>query len=149
MKDFTKQLKLNLQNLPRRCTLIGCTCLWVENLGVEGPTSKMLEEDGRKYSVKNTMVLIPRFEGVQSCSFHLPLRDKYKSISGVASFLPKMDLPVKLVIALVHPISMGKLTGFAVRTKKEYGEEVSKIYSITYMNAFLLYLSFPRFCYFG
>lgn len=124
IKDFTKQLKLNLQNLPRRCTLIGCTCLWVDNLGIEGANNEMLEDDGRKYSVRNAMVLIPRVEGVQSYSFHLPLRDKYKSIGGVASFLPKMDLPVKLVIALVHPISMGKLTGFAVRTKKEYGEEV-------------------------
>ena len=43
----------------------------------------------------------------------------------MASFLPKMDLTVRLVIALVHPVSLGKLTGFAVRTKKEYGEQVS------------------------
>lgn len=129
MKDFKKQLKLNLQNLPRRCTLIGCTSLWVDNLGIETPSDDILEDDGRKYSVRNALVLIPRIEGIQSCSFHLPLRDKYKSISGMASFLPKMDLPVKLVIALVHPVSLGKLAGFAVRTKKEYGEEVSGIIS--------------------
>lgn len=125
MKDFTKQLKLNAQNLPRNCTLIGCTGLWVDHLEREEPSIEILEEDGRKYGIKNAMVLIPRVDGIQSCSFHLPLRDKYKSISGVTSFLPKMDLPVRLVIALVHPVSLGKLTGFAVRIKKEYGEQVS------------------------
>ncbi|EDO47626.1 predicted protein [Nematostella vectensis] len=70
------------------------------------------------------MILIPRTPDVQVSDFYVPLRNKYKGLEGLGSFLPDMDLPVRLVLVFIHPLSLGKLTKFAVTCKSKYGNEV-------------------------
>ncbi|XP_031567012.1 F-box only protein 22-like [Actinia tenebrosa] len=123
MKDFSKYLRINQASLPRRCVLVGCGTLGIYHLGKNSPiffsgNNLLSKEDANN---QHAMVLFPRALGVQVCSFHVPLRNKYKSISGIDSFLPVMEEPVKLVLVLAHPLSLGKLTNFAVNVKKKYG----------------------------
>lgn len=122
IKDNSKYLKINQASLPRRCVLVGCGTSGVYYSAKTQSSSfsknNLLPIEGT--NTLNAMVLFPRAPGVHVGSFHLPLRNKYKSISGLDSFLPVMEEPVKLVIVLAHPLSLGKLTNFAVKVKKKY-----------------------------
>lgn len=106
--------------LPVSCPLIGCT-----GLGVIGSDER---EWGRPREIENTaglsLLMFPRCDGLEIRDFHIPLRNKYKRISGVKSFLPDTNLPVKLVIVLAHPLSLGKLTRLTLALRSKYGDDV-------------------------
>lgn len=119
--SFIKNFLQSVRNcLPVKCPLIGCT-----GLGV-------IASDERNWSqpreIENSaglsLMMFPRCDGLEIRDFYVPLRNKYKKISGIKSFLPDMDLPVKLVIVLAHPLSLGKLTQLTLALRSKYGEDV-------------------------
>ena len=115
---FIQRFLLSIQNcLPVNCPFIGCTGLGVVGSETHPPAN----------SEGLSLMMFPRCDGLEVRDFYIPLRNKYKKISGVKSFLPDMSLPVKLVIVLAHPLSLGKLTNLTVALRSKYGEEVSFI----------------------
>ena len=103
------------------CPFIGCTGLGVVGSETHPPAN----------SEGLSLMMFPRCDGLEVRDFYIPLRNKYKKISGVKSFLPDMSLPVKLVIVLAHPLSLGKLTNLTVALRSKYGEEVSFVELVT------------------
>lgn len=119
---FIQRFLLSIQNcLPVNCPFIGCTGLGVIGSETHPPAN----------SEGLSLMMFPRCDGLEVRDFYIPLRNKYKKISGVKSFLPDMSLPVKLVIVLAHPLSLGKLTNLTVALRSKYGEEVSFVELVT------------------
>ena len=117
--SFIKNFLQSVQNcLPVNCPLIGCTGLGV--IGSGRPPSLQPSENSEGLS----LMMFPRCEGLEIHDFYVPLRNKYKKIRGVKSFLPDMSLPVKLVIVLAHPLSLGKLTHLTLALRSKYGDDV-------------------------
>lgn len=114
--------------LPVNCPLIGCT-----GLGVIGSDER---RRGQPREIENTaglsLLMFPRCDGLEIRDFHIPLRNKYKRISGVKSFLPDMNLPVQLVIVLAHPLSLGKLTRLTMALRSKYGDDVRYTIKISF-----------------
>lgn len=117
--SFIKSFLQSVQNcLPMNCPFIGCTGLGV--IGSGRPISSHPFENSQGLS----LMMFPRCDGLEIRDFYIPLRNKYKKISGVKSFLPDMSLPVKLVIVLAHPLSLGKLTHLTLALRSKYGDDV-------------------------
>ena len=114
--------------LPVNCPLIGCT-----GLGVIGSDQRQW---GQPREIEKTaglsLLMFPRCDGLEIRDFHIPLRNKYKRISGVKSFLPDTDLPVQLVIVFAHPLSLGKLTRLTRALRSKYGEDVRYTIKISF-----------------
>lgn len=117
--SFIKNFLQSVQNcLPGNCPFIGCTGLGV--IGSGRPYLRHPFENSEGLS----LMMFPRCDGLEIHDFYVPLRNKYKKISGVRSFLPDMALPVKLVIVLAHPLSLGKLTYLTLALRSKYGDDV-------------------------
>lgn len=119
--SFIKTFLQSVRNcLPVNCPLIGCT-----GLGVIGSDQT---NSGQPQELENSpglsLMMFPRCDGLEIRDFYIPLRNKYKNISGIKSFLPSMALPVKLVIVLAHPLSLGKLTNLTLALRSKYGDDV-------------------------
>jgi len=113
------------------CPLIGCTGLGV--IGSDQTNSGQPQE--MENSSGLSLMMFPRCGGLEIRDFYIPLRNKYKNISGIKSFLPSMTLPVKLVIVLAHPLSLGKLTNLTLALRSNYGDDVVIVggYSDSYL----------------
>ncbi|XP_068710264.1 F-box only protein 22-like [Montipora foliosa] len=125
-----KSFLQSIQNcLPSNCPFIGCT-----GLGVIG-SGRSLSSHPSENSQGLSLMMFPRCERLEVRDFYVPLRNKYKKISGVKSFLPDMTLPVKLVIVLAHPLSLGKLTHLTLALRSKYGDDVLIVggYSDSYL----------------
>jgi len=119
--SFIKNFLQSVRNcLPVNCPLIGCT-----GLGVIGSDQTNC---GQPREMENSsglsLMMFPHCDGLEIRDFYIPLRNKYKNISGIKSFLPKMGLPVKMVIVLAHPLSLGKLTNLTLVLRSKYGDDV-------------------------
>ena len=123
--SFIKNFLQSMRNcLPVKCPLVGCT-----GVGVIGSDEKTNSGQPREMekSAGLSLMMFPRFNGLEIRDFYVPLRNKYKKISGIKSFLPDMDLPVKLVIVLAHPLSLGRLTHLTLALRSKYGDDVRYI----------------------
>lgn len=130
LKTFATKVR---RRLPKNCPLVGCTGLGV--VGTDSEPAKLLEESSISTSALRSreeemreslsLLLLPSREKFEVEDFHIPLRNKYKRIRGVKSFLPNTTLPVRMVVVLAHPLSLGKLTDFTVSVRQKYGDEVS------------------------
>lgn len=117
--SFIKSFLKSIQNcLPVNCPFIGCTGLGVIGSGRTNFSQPFENSEGL------SLMMFPRCDGIEIHDFYVPLRNKYKKISGVKSFLPDMTLPVKLVIVLAHPLSLGKLTHLTLALRSKYGDDV-------------------------
>ena len=119
IKAFLQSMR---KYLPATCPLIGCT-----GFGVVGTNDAIGSPREVESSEALSLMMFPRCEGLEIRDFYVPLRHKYKTIGGIKSFLPEMQLPVKVVIVLAHPISLGKLTNLTLGLRSQYGEEVCKV----------------------
>ena len=117
--SFTKSFLQSIQNcLPVNCPFIGCTGLRVIGSGITSSSQPAENSEGL------SLMMFPRCDEIEVHGFYVPLRNKYKKISGVKSFFPDMTLPVKLVIVLAHPLSLGKLTHLTLALRSKYGDDV-------------------------
>lgn len=124
--SFIKNFLQSVRNcLPVNCPLIGCTGLGV--IGSAPTTWGWGTPREMENSAGLSLMMFPRCGGLEIRDFYIPLRNKYKKISGIKSFLPDMDLPVKLVIVLAHPLSLGKLTHLTLALRSKYGDDVRYI----------------------
>lgn len=122
--SFIKNFLRSVRNcVPVNCPLIGCTGLGV--IGSDQTNSGQPQE--MENSSGLSLMMFPRCDGLEIRDFYIPLRNKYKNISGIKSFLPSMALPVKLVIVLAHPLSLGKLTNLTLALRSNYGDDVRYI----------------------
>lgn len=115
IKSFLRSIQ---KCLPLSCPFIGCTGHGVVGSGMSSSRNQSENSQGL------SLMMFPRCEQLEIHDFYVPLRNKYKKISGVKSFLPDMTLPVKLVIVLAHPLSLGKLTHLTVALRSKYGDSV-------------------------
>lgn len=115
IKSFLRSIQ---KCLPLGCPFIGCTGHGVVGSGMSSSRNQSENSQGL------SLMMFPRCERLEIHDFYVPLRNKYKKISGVKSFLPDMTLPVKLVIVLAHPLSLGKLTHLTVALRSKYGDSV-------------------------
>lgn len=138
--SFIKKFLQSVRNcLPVNCPLIGCT-----GVGVIGSDASNLGQPREmENSLGLSLMMFPRCDGLEIRDFYVPLRNKYKQISGIESFLPDMNLPVKLVVVLAHPLSLGRLTNLTLALRSKYGDDVSFSSLYSYKHTDIMYQRLP------
>ena len=125
MKMFQNNQQLGKEGLAendKSLKVVGCTvnCPF-------GPSdarfTRALIETSMISSTTTSVLLLPRSETYHIGQFHIPMKKKYDMIQGFKHFLPTFSQKVPLVLAFIHPVTLGRLCNFVKAVREAYSND--------------------------
>eukprot|EP00112_Aurelia_sp_Birch-Aquarium-sp1_P009872 Seg2139.6 transcript_id=Seg2139.6/GoldUCD/mRNA.D3Y31 product="hypothetical protein" protein_id=Seg2139.6/GoldUCD/D3Y31 len=127
MKMFENSLQKGKEGLAEReksLKVIGCTVNCPFGPSDARFTRALIDTSMTLMSSMTTSVLLlPRSETYEIGQFHIPMKKKYEMIQGFKHFLPTFSQKVPLVLAFIHPVTLGRLCNFVKAVREAYSKD--------------------------